>query len=110
MVYYWGIVFSSFLIFGVIYMIRQMIVYNKYERLKFKIDPSYKERRHHYFLGDTYTISVLPIKENDKHPVLVKLKVEYNKWIRLWWYVVAIIVGFMIIGGILTTIINLVNN
>ncbi len=110
MVYYWGVLFVSFFIFGIIYMIRQTIVYSKYERLKLREDKSYKERKHHEVIDQTYTLSVFAIKEEDKHPVLAKLKNKYNDWVKLWWYAVAIVIGFMIIGGVITLIINLIYN
>ena len=105
MVYYFGILFSVFGIFIIIFVIRQIIVYKAYFKLKLREDPLFDKNKYQYSY-DSFVISVFPIKENDKNPILIKLKEKYNFWIKLWWYSIALLLCFSGIGMIFNLILN----
>ena len=101
MKYYWFCLFGSFIIFAGFVIIRLRYLYSKYIDLKVKEDPNFDIEKYQKQLADFFYISTSFIKENDIDPQLIKVKENYNYWVKFWWYQVATLLVLTLIGYII---------
>ena len=105
--YYWFTLFPLIIIAGFFIFIKLRVIYIKYTTLKVKENPSFNTKKHQYWMSNEFVISVFPIKEKETAPELIKLKDNYNRWIKIWWYLMGLTLLFTVIGIIINAIITL---